>query len=79
MTTQSSSDSALSLESSDSETDYLLNPEHDSVWITIDNISVYLRRHDWGVCVDLYPTEQKVADSFGSTWLSFDEARIEAE
>jgi len=78
MITQSISDAALSLDKDSSGIEYLLNPRHSSVWITIDNISVYLRRHDWGVCIDLYPIEQEDADSLASTWLTFDEARIES-
>jgi len=79
MITQSISDPALSLDKDSSGTGYLLNPGHNSAWITIGNISVYLRRHDWGVCIDLYPTGQEYTDSLASTWLSFDEARIESE
>ncbi len=79
MTTQSINESALSLITESGGTEYLLNPIHDSVWITVGNVSVYLRRHDWGVCVDFYPTEQEDTDSLASTWLSFDEARIEPE
>jgi len=79
MITQSISDPALSLDKDSSGTGYLLNPRHSSVWITIDNISVYLRRHDWGVCIDLYPIGQEDKDSLASTWLTFDEARIEPE
>jgi len=63
VTTQSISDPALSLNRDSCGTEYLVNPGHSSVWITIDNISVYLRRHDWGVCIDLYPIEQEDADS----------------
>ncbi len=72
-------DPALSLDRDSSGTEYLVNPGHSSVWITIDNISVYLRRHDWGVCIDLYPIKQEDTDSLASTWLTFDEARIEPE
>jgi len=79
MITQSISYPALSLDKDSSGTGYLLNPRHSSVWITIDNISVYLRRQDWGVCIDLYPIGQEDKDSLASTWLTFDRARIEPE
>ncbi len=76
MTNQPISQSALFLDTDSGETDYLLNPGYSSVWITVGNISVYVSRHDWGVCVNLYPIEQEDSDSLASTWLSFDEARI---
>ncbi len=37
------------------ENDYTLRDEHASVWITVDTISVYIRRTDEGVTVKLYP------------------------
>ncbi len=37
------------------ENDYTLRDEHPSVWITVDTISVYIRRTDEGVTVKLYP------------------------
>ncbi len=79
MTTQRINEPALSLTTDSDGMKYLLNPELNSVWITVGNISVYLRRHDWGVCVDLYPIKQEDADSLASAWLSFDEAQIESE
>lgn len=74
MKTQTPSNEALS---SVSKTEYSLKPTHSFVWITVDNISVYLRRHDDNVSVDLYPVGQENSDSLAGTYLSFDESRVE--
>lgn len=56
------------------ETEYVLDPSHASCWITIQNISVYVRRTDEGVCVDLYPLNQETDEAIGSTYALFQEA-----
>lgn len=56
------------------ESDYVLRKKHDSVWITINNISVYVRRTDEGVAVDLYPKGDEMEDSMCGTWALFSEA-----
>ncbi len=33
------------------ETDYVLNPEFDSVWIEVDAVSVYIRRGGDGLVI----------------------------
>lgn len=57
------------------ETDYILEDDATSCWITINNISVYIRRTDEGVAVDLYPLHQELYDSIVGTWATFDEAQ----
>ena len=56
------------------ESDYVLKEEHTSVWITVDNISVYVRRTDEGVAVDLYPLGEEMEGSLVGTWALFSEA-----
>ena len=73
-TTEPPIQEALSLVS---ETEYSLKPTQNTVWITVDNISIYLRRHDDNVSVDFYPLGREDSDSLAGTYLSFDEARIE--
>lgn len=61
------------------ESDFLLEEDATSVWITVDNISVYVRRTDEGVAVDLYPKGYEMEDSIIGTWCLRSEAagRIE--
>ena len=59
--------------------DYLLKPVENSVWITIDNISVYLRRTDEGVAVSLYPKGREMDDEIVGTWALFSEAEYDNE
>lgn len=48
--------------------DFVLRDEAQSIWITIGNISVYVRRTDEGVAVDLYPKGYEMEDSIVGTW-----------
>lgn len=48
------------------ETDYLLNGA--SVWIGVGGISVYLRRIDEGVAVDLFPLHEETEVPLASTY-----------
>jgi len=57
-----------------SDSDYILRKGHQSVWITVDNISVYVRRTDEGVAVDLYPVGDEMEDAICGTWALFTEA-----
>jgi len=61
------------------ETDYFLEEDAHSVWITIGNISVYLRRADEGVAVDLYPLGHELHDSLAGTWALFSESEESLE
>ena len=55
--------------------DFILKEEAQSVWITVNNISVYVRRTDEGVAVDLYPNRMEMEDSLCGTWALFGEAQ----
>lgn len=57
-----------------SDTDYELKEDQNSVWITVDNISVYIRRTDEGVSVGLYPKGREMDDEICGTWCLFTEA-----
>lgn len=59
----------------DQGTDFILEEDATSCWITIDNISVYVRRTDEGVAVDLYPLGQEMEDALVGTWALFSEAQ----
>ena len=47
----------------ESDEDYKLKSRHDSVWITIGNISVNLQRRSAGVIVQLYPLHRETDDA----------------
>ncbi len=50
-----------------------------SHWMTVGNISVYIRKEDEGVAVDLYPRGDEARDALAGTWLTFAEAKEELE
>lgn len=65
---------AVSFESS---TELKLNTEKSrSLWLGVNNISVYVSAHDEGVTVDLYPMDNEDSDALASTWLSYEEAKL---
>ena len=53
--------------------DYSLDSDSESVWITVDTVSVYIKRQDEGVSVYLYPTGHEDEDSIGETYALYDE------
>jgi len=57
------------------ETDYILNEESDSVWITVNNISVCIIRWEEGVSVRLYPLNSEDEDCIAETSATWGEAR----
>ena len=57
---------------SETSEDYKL--EEGSAWITVGNISVYIRKSDEGVSVDLFPLGDEMTESLAGTWLTFAEA-----
>ena len=59
--------------------DFRLRDDCDSLWITINNISVYLKRTDEGVAVSLYPKGREMDDEIIGTWALFSEAEYEDE
>jgi hypothetical protein len=72
----SRSESAKPIESG---IDYVLPEDQQSVWITVGNISVYIKRNDEGVSVDLYPLDDAIAAVFlvltSATGIAFDFVR----
>lgn len=61
----------------DGHNDYILRPEHSSVWIAVDNISVYVNRTDEGVVVDLYPNGHETDEPIATTYAFFTDGEIE--
>jgi hypothetical protein len=57
-----------------SETSEDFELKEGSAWITVGNISVYIRKSDEGVAVDLFPVGDEMSDSLAGTWLTFAEA-----
>jgi hypothetical protein len=55
--------------------DYVLDEDATSCWITVNNISVYVRRTDEGVVVDLFPLGHENDDpSLATAYAFFEEA-----
>lgn len=54
--------------------DYTLTPGHESVWISVNNISVLIKRTGEGVIVDLWP-KGKEHEVLGTTAVMFTEAQ----
>ncbi|NCA83799.1 MAG: hypothetical protein EOM72_13860 [Opitutae bacterium] len=59
--------------------DYQLPARRDHVWITVNNLSVYIRRTDEGVVVDLFPVQREMDERLASTYAFFAEAEPDAE
>jgi hypothetical protein len=51
-----------------SDADYELPANQDSVWISVDNISVYVKRTDEGVVVDLFPKGKEMDGAIAGTY-----------
>jgi len=62
------------LKQTEGDTDYELNEEYQSCWITVNNISVYICKTDEGVVVDLFPLHRETDESIAGTWATFAEA-----
>ncbi len=54
------------------DSDYTL--KHQSAWITVGNLSVYINRTDEGVVVDIFKKERETDDPITGTYASFCEA-----
>jgi len=63
---------ALRKELYDSENDYVLNEESRTVWITVDNISVYIKRMPDGVQVELFPRGDEDTNAITGCYAPFD-------
>jgi len=48
-----------------------------SAWVTVGNISVFIRKNESGVAVDLFPLGDEMAESLAGTWLTYAEAEPE--
>lgn len=57
-------------------TDYLLPETFDSVWITVNNVSIYIKREAHGVAVDLYPLNDENSDSLSGCYITFEDAKL---
>ena len=57
----------------DDDQDYTLDSDSESVWITVDTVSVYIKRQDEGVSVYLYPRGHEGEDAIGETYALYDE------
>lgn len=60
-----------------SENDYEFQSQSDgynSCWITVKNLSVYLKRTDEGVVVDIFVLGYEAEDPLASTYAFFNEA-----
>lgn len=62
-----------------SSDEYELTEGSLSAWVQVENISVYVRRNDEGVSVDLFPVGQEDGGSLVGTWLTFDEAKLDED
>lgn len=51
-----------------------LGDEGSSVWITVGNISVYIKKDDEGVSVDLFPLHREMEASLAGTWALYQDA-----
>lgn len=56
------------------DSDYVLPKGVDSIWITVDNISVHVRRTDEGVIADLYALGRETDPCLAGTYAFFAEA-----
>lgn len=59
------------------ETDYRLVEEASSCWVQIDRLSVYIRRNDEGVSVDIYPAGSGADEAIASACAFFSDVDTE--
>jgi hypothetical protein len=45
----------------------------DSCWITVHNLSIYIRPTDEGVAVDIFPLGKEAEESVAGTWALYSE------
>lgn len=55
----------------------MVGPKQSSVYITVENISVYIKRDDEGVSVDLFALGHEMEHSLAGTWATYDDAKDE--
>lgn len=56
-----------------SSNEYSLNEESESVWITVDTLSVYVCRTEEGVVVDIFVLDKESLPPIASTYAFFGE------
>lgn len=59
------------IQQGDGGSGYILIPEWNSCWITVDQASVYLRRNQEGLEVEIYPLFRETDEPIASTWAMF--------
>jgi len=59
--------------------DYILPEDKTSVWITVNTLSVYIRRTKDGVVVDLFPLDGERGAALASASARFAEAEKPAD
>ena len=67
--------SEQALRQTEEDTDYELNEDYKSCWITVNNISVYVLRTSDGVSVFLHPHGKETTPPIASTHATFSEAK----
>ena len=60
-----------------SASDYTLNPDFESVWITVNNISVWVKRKPEGVEVDLLPLSHELREPIAVAYASYYDSDLE--
>lgn len=68
-------DEPMVLRHQENGTDYVLIEDAPSCWVTVDNISVYVRRCEEGVEVSLFPSKHEMLESLESAYLPFQAAQ----
>jgi hypothetical protein len=65
---------AITLENiTDNEGNDFVLAESESAWITVRNLSVYIRDTGEGVTIAIYPKGKEADDSIDETWVLFNE------
>ena len=59
--------------------EYTLKAGEESVWITVNNISVHIKRGDEGVSVCLYPVDKEDSEALVETYATYAEAEGDDE
>lgn len=54
--------------------EYELKENENSVWITINNLSIYIKRNDKKVSIEVYEKGKETEKTIASTYAMFDEA-----
>jgi len=65
---------AQALKQTEGDTDYELNDNYNSCWVTVGNISVYVRRTTDGVSVELLPHYKEDKPPIASAYATFADA-----